>query len=660
MRYIKIAAWTVLVSLGTLIVLTAVLITFINNRSWDIQSKVAIRSLEGATGLTIDRLGYLKIHIGRTVSVQINSLAMHAKNPAQASVVIGQVQASMALRPILFNRRLLIQNLELADVRICLDEPRTEHAMRPEVWSQILKVARTTFVQSAHIRNVLIIYNDKDEKESVAWAIDDLVISPSASSREMTLTAGAALGSLPVQLKGTWGSQEKFDDIQSAFPLVLRLNGGDRLHLEVKGQINPGRTASHFIVNAPRIDPNPFIQALRLEFGPLPAMSLAMEVVQSENHVEAQDFAMWLGSSQIVGSLMFHAKGNRPMFNANLRSPSLRLSDVRGLLGPWGKQDPESPNFFSRDIFPLATLRGIDANIQLKVPALTAPSSELMLHDVNLGAILKDQKLTVNPFSLALAQGRIMGTIQASLDKDPMETELNLDVRSLQLENALQAFPEDLPLFKLKASELIKGRLIGTIELRSRGQSFHELASNATGRSQFAVEDGQLSKAASEAFGFQLVGTIAGLFKDRPFVDLQCMISSFAGHDGLFKSQAFVMSTPDVNIEGHGAVDLGQETIQMTLETKPRKTVVGAVLLPIRVSGPLTHLSIELGQAKEKQPAQEPDQGKSLGQTLAGILPFVEPGDEKESACRRYLATLSSIRTRSQAGPKGPTGPAGH
>ena len=111
----------------------------------------------------------------------------------------------------------------------------------------------------------------------------------------------------------------------------------------------------------------------------------------------------------------------------------------------------------------------------------------------------------------------------------------------------------------------------------------------------------------------------------------------FEARDGVLGSQQIVLDTDPTRIDGHGRVDLKDETMNLTLQGKPKHFQLLHLNAPITLSGKLQLPAIGV----DTKPAlTQGALGVGLGllSPFAAIFAFVDPGLAKDADCAGLLA----------------------
>ena len=121
----------------------------------------------------------------------------------------------------------------------------------------------------------------------------------------------------------------------------------------------------------------------------------------------------------------------------------------------------------------------------------------------------------------------------------------------------------------------------------------------------------------------------------------------FGAKDGVLISQQFVFDTDPVLVNGSGTVDLGQETMDLRLQGKPKHFQFFRLRAPISISGKLEHPLLGV-DAKELVTQGVVGLGLGAVNPLLGILAFIDPGLAKDANCAGLIGTATA-----QGAPKG-------
>ena len=80
-------------------------------------------------------------------------------------------------------------------------------------------------------------------------------------------------------------------------------------------------------------------------------------------------------------------------------------------------------------------------------------------------------------------------------------------------------------------------------------------------------------------------GARGGEEKESGMVPVQCLVSRFEVQDGVMTTRALVLETSDSTVTGSGTIDLGQETLDLTLLAHPKDASVLSASTPVAIKG---------------------------------------------------------------------------
>jgi uncharacterized protein involved in outer membrane biogenesis len=162
---------------------------------------------------------------------------------------------------------------------------------------------------------------------------------------------------------------------------------------------------------------------------------------------------------------------------------------------------------------------------------------------------------------------------------------------------------------------------------------------NAHGDIVLKVPKGEIRQSIAELLGINVVNGLGLMLTgDESRTELRCAVADFRADAGSLRVRRFVLDTDVVLAVGTGRADLRNETVDLTLEGRPKRFRIGRVMAPITVRGKLSdpEIGVEAGEAV----AQVGVAG-ALGALLtpvAALIPFISAGNQKDVDCARLLA----------------------
>jgi hypothetical protein len=125
---------------------------------------------------------------------------------------------------------------------------------------------------------------------------------------------------------------------------------------------------------------------------------------------------------------------------------------------------------------------------------------------------------------------------------------------------------------------------------------------------------------------------------------VRCAVADFKVTNGVARADRVVLDTGVVVATGSGAVNLDKERISLRLEGHSKKPRLLRLFAPITLEGPLASPKpgVEVGKAVA-QGGVAALLASALS-PLAALLPFLEPGEEKNVNCPALLAGASAAK----------------
>jgi len=346
-----------------------------------------------------------------------------------------------------------------------------------------------------------------------------------------------------------------------------------------------------------------------------------------------------VGKSDLSGDLVIRLQGKRPELVARLTSGTLNLEELFPDAENGKDKDHASQDsrMFPDQPLPFALLQSIDMDLDWKIDRLT--DDLLLAQQVQLSARLKDGKLSAQPVAGSLAGGKVKADIQVDVSGRQPHLQLAVDADKVGLGEILRSF-------KL-ADNLRGGSSDYRLRLTGSGSTPHAIISKASGESLLVTGKGRLDGAYADALALDLLKQLAPWVQEKD-TEMQCLVSRFIITDGLAKSDALLFDTSRMTVAGQGSINLGSETLDLTMSPKPKEASLLSLSVPVDVQGTLT------------QPVLSPNKGAivkgvagavgalALG-PLGALVPMVSSGSGAANPC---LAAIAQTR-KPVAGHKG-------
>jgi uncharacterized protein involved in outer membrane biogenesis len=374
-----------------------------------------------------------------------------------------------------------------------------------------------------------------------------------------------------------------------------------------------------------------------------PPYRLAGHLLRHNEQWSFNQFTGTVGNSDLAGNVSVKIIQPRPALTADLTSRRLNYKDLGGLVGlPPGEnaqaqnsaeQKKEaakraaSPKVLPDNPYHLERLHLVDADVRFR--AQRFQESNLPLDDLSTHLDLKAGQLKLQPLDFGVGGGHVAANLLLDARQSVIHTDADVTVRNVELKSVL-------PL--LKPPNGSAGKITGRARLSSTGNSVAKMLASMNGEIALLSSGGQASTLTLVLTNLDLARAAQLLLRGDDNSPIRCVVADFAAKDGTLNAQTLVVDTADVNIIGEGNIDLRDEEYDLRLKAKAKRPSPLALRGPIVIRGTL------------KQPKVQPEIGPVaarlgssialgvLATPLAALLPLIEPGTGKDSACGELIA----------------------
>jgi uncharacterized protein involved in outer membrane biogenesis len=144
----------------------------------------------------------------------------------------------------------------------------------------------------------------------------------------------------------------------------------------------------------------------------------------------------------------------------------------------------------------------------------------------------------------------------------------------------------------------VEGKAHLNVDISGKGHSPHEMATDLSGEVSFSLENAKIPKVYIEFLSVDVMGWMARMvtFEDS-YSTLHCTMTSFDIDQGVAKSKFLFADGPQLSIKGDATLDLGQETIDMTLFPTQKKRVTSSTST-VKITGALADPDVDTSTSK--------------------------------------------------------------
>ncbi|MGV3572079.1 MAG: AsmA family protein [Ramlibacter sp.] len=642
----------VLIAIGALLVLLALLLVFF---PWDLLRGPVNRYVSEQTGRKFEITRRLDVKLGRTTRVFADGIEFANPSWAADPYLLKADSAELHIRlwPLL-SKQVELPFLGLRGAQLglqmeadgrrtwALDKSASDEGSVPSIGRMQVDGGSLHFIsapQQADIRAEFSLKEGSGEAMPLAY-------QAKGTWRKQAFTAVGRTGSV-LQI----GS--KAEAQQDPFPLEIRAVAG-RTRLDAAGTI--GNLAQLDGIDA-RVDLrgntlSELHQFLGVVLPGTPPYALKAQLRKQGAVWSVQQMKGELGETDLSGDLTYHGGERVPRLAGKLASRRLDFEDLGPLIGlQTDKQkagvDATPPEVLAAN----RKMRRAGAEKLLPVKKLDFSKLKEMNADVwytaasvrNMQALpvtqlkvhvqLSSGAMKLDPLEMGVAGGRATGRIHVDSASTPATALVQLDGRSLQIN---QLFPA---VQRLQASF---GSLNAKVDLQGRGDSIATLLGSSSGSMGLLTGRGQFSNILLEFLGLD-GGEVIRLFVrgDRQ-VQLRCAAAAFEVKQGVLETKTLLLDTSDTVVHGDGRASFASEGIDLVLRPEPKDVSILSVRSPLHIGGSFA------------RPKVRPEGGSLVARGvlalgLAAINPLlalaatIETGPGQDADCAQSLRQASAV-----------------
>ncbi len=537
---------------------------FVRPDAWRPQIEAAVQK---ATGRSL-KIGHIGLALSLTPTIRLTDVTLGNVQGGSAPemLTVPSAEVQLSLLPLLHGN-VDVAHVLLVDPKVLLERTRTgtpnwsfaapskaaAPAAAPSASGRPAGgVAGHLFVRSLGVRNATVTWRGSAAAPPAVFTIAALDASAASADAPIHFRLSGALSGRKVTLAGEVGALSGLLATTTARPWPVKLD----LH------------AANIALSAQG--------TLALPSGKAP-FSAKLHLAASNPQADvAGDVQVTLGARPDVQATLASKKLDADALLAALRGPAAPPAPAKAAsAAPAGRLFGDTP-------LPFSLLKLADGTLHWQVAELQLEGQAL--RQVVLGAVLRDGKLTLDPFSAASAGGALHGNIGIEAAQAAPRVTL-----------AVQA--PALALAPLLAGTSLAGKVSGTLalaaNLASAGGTPHLLAAHLGGTLDAGLSGGQIdTKLLSQTLAMvpQAVPLPTAALPQSGVTPIRCATLKAHASGGVAQIDTLGAEAGPAVVSGTGSVNLGAETLDVQL--RPLLKVGPGVVVPVRVGGTLLAPSV--------------------------------------------------------------------
>jgi AsmA family protein len=646
-----------LVWLGVPLLGLALLATF---WSWDWFIPLAEARASAALGRPV-KIEHLHVKLGRVVTVEAEGLRVgnpegFPDDPPFAEV--GRATARLDIGAFLRSREVVIPSIELD--RPVVNVIGKEGGDRNYAFEFAPPAGETNAPEDAAVPRVGgLRINGGKARVAIAWLRADFEVDVKTEDREgqepaLVAEARGTYAGQPIEARFTGGSVLDLRDEAEPWPVDLHLRNGQTT-LALKGTLREPlklRGADLNVEFAGR-DMAELVPLTGVPFPKTPPFRLEGKADYAEGRVRLLDANGRVGRSDIGGNLTVSTAGSRPDVTADLRSRSVDLADLGGLIGSQpGRantpgQTPQQRNAAARaeaspkllPTTPVNMPRLTAANVHARYRTERIQGRNMPFDSLQAEVDIVDGAVSLHPVSLGIGQGRLTATgTLTPQEGGGLRAKLDVELRRADLSRLLGA-----------AGAGAAGTLGGVARLEGSGKSVSEILGRGDGEATFVTVGGNVSSFLVDLSGLHFGNALLSALGIPARAQIECFIADFALQRGALRTRTLLLDTDAHVATGSGGLDLGREQLDLRIKTDTKRPTVASLPTPIRIGGTLKDPAIqpELAEAAARAGAAV---GLGVLFPPLALLPTIQLGVGENSQCEALQGTGERRRQQPEGG----------
>lgn len=558
------------------------------------------RQVQARTGRSFDIGGNLDVDLGRVTTIRADALrfgnAAWSKDPTMASA--DRLEFGIEIWPLLLHRQVRIPDIHLSKPKLQLEQGPNgvgnwvfgaQTNAQPEFGRLWIDDGRLHFI-------------DASAKTDIDVAVSSAAPGKDDAAPPIDVSGGGRWKGNQFTVRGHAQSPFALRDSQQPYRIDANAQAG-ATHAHVRGTLVDPLQLRDFDLKLALSgnDLDELYPLLGIAAPRSPPYSLDGHLTRERKggttvwHYDP--FGGKVGDSDLAGSASVTIGGARPYLRAKLVSKRLAFDDLAVFIGKAPQaQGGESTNVAlaaqaareraSARALPdtpynLEKLRAMDADVRWKAKRVASP--RLPLDDMDAHLKLENGLLQLVPLDFGVADGDIRSEIRMDARKSPIHTHAAITARGLNLGKLM-------PEIKLAPNvQNAIGKVGGKVALTGHGNSIADMLGTADGTVAIGMGEGQISKLVMEMAGLDIAGILKIKLTHDSQIPIRCAFGDFAVNNGVMATRKLVFDTTDTILVGSGNISLRDETIDLTIQPRPKGRSLLSLRSPLYAKGTFKH-----------------------------------------------------------------------
>ncbi|HEX3498888.1 MAG TPA: AsmA family protein [Stellaceae bacterium] len=624
--------------------LLAAAIVYVMSIDFDRYRPLLAERVKAATGRDFAIAGRLDLTLSLTPTVAVSDVRV--ANPPGFSrpdmATIAKLEGQIALWPLL-SGRVQIERFTLSGADIIVEtdaQGRGNWLLGPTAAPPASTEpgrSLTLAVGAVTIRDSTLTYRDGRSGAEQRLALASATLQASGDGSTLDIAFKGAVDAVPFDIAGKTGGLTALLDGTTPWPVALTATI-DKVTATLDGTIAHPRAGKGIALDV-TVAADRLADLGLLAGATLPAsgpFKLAGHLSDSDGRFAVDRLDARLGASDLKGRLEV-TPGARPRLAATLDADRLALVDFTGPAAasrPQGKAD----RVFSADPLPFAALKTVDV-------ALTLAARQLVAAAATLDNFAVDLALADGLLDLRKVAGQFRGspfTLAATIDARPA-------VPLVSATGKLDKFDLGGFLKAMAETDLLTGAVDLDLTGRGAGISLRQIMAGVDGRLVAVMGKAELATPLFDLIGADLAQSVLPWAAQDRSTHINCAVVRFDARRGTATSDAMLLDTEKVTMQGAGTVDLASERIALVLTPEPKERSLISLATPIDVGGTLAAPTL----TPDRMALAKGAAGAVIGNVIIPfgfLVPLISGGTGNENPCVAALAQAKASGSSARPG----------
>jgi len=162
---------------------------------------------------------------------------------------------------------------------------------------------------------------------------------------------------------------------------------------------------------------------------------------------------------------------------------------------------------------------------------------------------------------------------------------------------------------------------------------------------------GEFNELLVELAGLDFTEVIAELVGHTDPVPIRCGFADLKSRNGQVAVKSFVVDITGTRFTADGSINLDAESVNILIVPHPEDFSLFAAPTPLHITGTFNNLEFSLSAPELAEKTASAVVLGLVATPLAAIIPFIEAGTGKDSACTKILNTSKHARRTKQTHP---------